>query len=141
MSPGRPLRSSRSSAWNAGTALEVDAAGKDWYICTMLSWIYLTAAIVCEIVATVALKYVHGFTRPLPLVIVIVGYVLSFWALGLALRGLPLGLVYAVWSGVGTVAITIVGTLAFKESFGPITAASIIAIVVGVIGLNLASVQ
>ncbi len=105
----------------------------------MLSWIYLSGAIVGEIVATITLKYVHGFSRPLPLIIVVVGYVLSFWALGLALRGLPLGLVYAVWSGVGTVAITIVGALAFKESFGPMTAASIIAIVGGVIGLNLAS--
>ena len=70
---------------------------------------WLALAIGSEIVATVSLKLSDGFTKPAPSVVVVAGYALSFYALSITLRTIPLGIVYAIWSGVGTAAIVVIG--------------------------------
>lgn len=73
----------------------------------MKYWLFLFVAIVCEVVATTALKSSDGFTRLLPSAVVITGYGASFYFLALTLKAIPVGIAYAVWSGLGIVFITI----------------------------------
>ena len=75
--------------------------------------ICLLAAIACEVTATTALNYTHQFTRLLPSVITVVGYVASFYLLSMALRTVPIGIAYALWSGIGIVLITLIGVFVF----------------------------
>jgi small multidrug resistance pump len=103
----------------------------------MSPWVYLAIAIVSEITGTVALRQSDGFTRPVPAAIVVVGYAVSFWMLALALRKLDLGLVYAVWAGIGTAAIAAIGIVAFDEPATALKLISLAVIIVGIIGLNL----
>ena len=81
-----------------------------------MNWLYLAVAIVLEVVATSALKASEGFTKLWPSVLVVVGYSAAFYMLSLTLRSMPVGVVYAVWSGVGVVLITLVGWLVFKQN-------------------------
>ena len=103
-----------------------------------MPWLYLLLAIATEVVGTVALRFSDGFTRPLPVTAVVVGYALSFLFLSLTLRGLELGLAYAVWAGVGTAAIAVIGVLALGEGMSALKLASLVLIIAGVAGLNLA---
>jgi small multidrug resistance pump len=98
----------------------------------------LAAAIGVEIVATLSLRASDGFTRLGPTLVVVVGYAGSFYLLSLVLRRLDLGLVYAIWSGVGTAAIAAIGILALGEPATALKLVSIALIIVGVIGLNVA---
>lgn len=104
-----------------------------------MHWIYLTIAIAAEIVATSALKTSESFTRLLPSIITVVGYLISFYFLSLTLRVLPVGIAYAVWSGVGIVAISIIGYVLFKQSLDLAALIGIGFIVTGVIVLNVFS--
>ncbi len=104
-----------------------------------MHWIYLAIAIAAEIVATSALKTSESFTRLLPSVITVAGYVISFYFLSLTLRVLPVGIAYAVWSGVGIVAISVIGYVLFKQSLDLAALIGIGFIVVGVIVLNVFS--
>ncbi|WP_321798642.1 DMT family transporter [Caballeronia sp. J97] len=79
------------------------------------AYVLLAIAIVAEVVATSALRASDGFTRALPAAIVVAGYGVSFYLLSLTLRALPVGVVYAVWSGAGIVLITLVAALLFKQ--------------------------
>jgi small multidrug resistance pump len=97
---------------------------------------WLALAIGSEIVATVSLKLSDGFTKPLPAVVVVVGYAISFYALSITLRSIPLGVVYAVWSGVGTAAIVVIGVFLFREVLDTVRVAGIGLIIVGVVMLN-----
>lgn len=81
-----------------------------------MSWTYLSIAIVAEIIATSALKSAEGFTRLWPSLVTIVGYAIAFFCLSLSLRHIPVGIAYAIWSGVGIVAISIIGFVLFKQS-------------------------
>jgi small multidrug resistance pump len=103
----------------------------------MLAWIYLSAAIATEVVGTVFLRYTDGFTKPAPSLFVIVTYILSLWLTALALKGLEISLAYAVWAGVGTAAIAIIGMTAMGETVNALKLASIALVIGGVIGLNL----
>ena len=103
----------------------------------MPSWVYLAAAIASEVAATLALRASDGFTRLLPSVGVAAGYAFAFYMLSLALRGMELGVAYAVWSGVGTATIFVIGVVALGESSSPLKVVSIVLIVAGVVGLNL----
>ena len=103
-----------------------------------MAWVYLSFAIATEVVGTVAFRYVDGFTRPLPTAVVAIGYALSFWFFSLSLRGLSLGVTYAVWAGAGTAAIAVIGMVALGEAVSLLKLASILLIVGGVIGLNAA---
>jgi small multidrug resistance pump len=99
--------------------------------------VWLLLAIASEVVATSALKASEGFSRLVPAVVVVVGYSASFYFLAQSLREIPLGVVYAVWSGIGTAAIAIIGVVFFRETLGWIGIAGITLIVLGVIVLNL----
>jgi len=98
--------------------------------------VWLALAIGSEIIATVALKLSEGFTKPIPVIFVVAGYGLSFYALSLSLRTIPLGVVYAIWSGVGTAAVALIGVLLFKELLDALKVAGIGLIIVGVVMLN-----
>ncbi len=78
-----------------------------------MQWLYLAIAIVSEVVATSALKTAEGFTRWSPSLLVIVGYVLAFYFLSLTLRTIPLGVAYAIWSGVGVALALLVGWVGY----------------------------
>lgn len=105
----------------------------------MPSWLYLAGAISFEIVATSALKASEGFTRPLPTVIVIAGYVAAFYCLSLALRTIPMGVAYAIWSGIGIVVISIVGLVIYRQRLDLPALAGIALILAGTIVINLFS--
>src|SRR3954452_13522120 len=95
-------------------------------------------AIASEVIATLALKSSDGFSRPLPAAIVVVGYGLSFWLLGLVLKHLSVGTTYAVWSAVGPAAIALIGIALYGEAASALKLASLGLIVLGVIGFNAA---
>jgi small multidrug resistance pump len=99
--------------------------------------VLLAIAIACEVAATVSLRYSDGFSKPLPSVVVVVGYAISFWLLALVLREISVGTTYAIWAGAGTAAVALIGILALGEPATAIKLASIVLIVAGVIGLNL----
>lgn len=103
----------------------------------MVAWIYLSAAIASEVVGTVFLRFTDGFSRPVPSVVVVATYALSLWLTALALKGLEISLAYAVWSGVGTAAIAVIGMATLGESVSALKLASIVLVIGGVIGLNL----
>ena len=98
--------------------------------------VWLALAIGSEIVATTSLKLSDGFTHPLPAVVVVVGYAVSFYALSISLRSFPLGVVYAVWSGVGTAAIVLIGLFLFSEVLDAVKLGGIGLNIVGVVMLN-----
>ena len=97
---------------------------------------WLAVAIGSEIVATASLKLSNGFTRPLPSVVVVIGYAISFYGLSVTLKSIPLGVVYAIWSGVGTAAIVLIGYFLFREVLDTLKLAGIGLIIIGVVLLN-----
>jgi small multidrug resistance pump len=104
----------------------------------MNAWIYLAMAILLEVSGTACMKLSYGFTRLLPSALMMVFYLLSFSSLTMALRQIPLSTAYAVWSGVGTALIAIIGFVCFREAATLVKVASIGLIVAGVVGLKLA---
>jgi small multidrug resistance pump len=104
----------------------------------MPAGVLLAIAISSEVAATIALRSSHGFSRPIPSVIVVVGYALSFWMLSLVLRDISVGTTYAIWAGAGTAAIAVIGIVALGEPATALKLASVALIIVGVIGLNAA---
>jgi small multidrug resistance pump len=105
----------------------------------MPAGLLLTIAILSEVTATVALRMSHGFGRPVPSVIVVAGYAISFWFMAQVLKELPIGLTYAVWSAVGTALIATFGIIAWGESATLLKLASLGLIIMGVVGLNMTS--
>ncbi|MDN4054027.1 multidrug efflux SMR transporter [Massilia sp. YIM B02763] len=105
----------------------------------MNNWLCLAVAIVSETIATTALKASAGFSRPLPSVLVVAGYGLAFYFLSLTLRTIPLGVTYAVWSGVGIVLVTLSGWLLFGQKLDAGALAGIGLILAGVLVMNLFS--
>jgi small multidrug resistance pump len=81
-----------------------------------MSYLDLSLAIAAEVVGTAALKAAHGFTRPGPSLLVAVGYGLAFFFLSRALQTIPLGIAYAIWSGVGLVLITLLGRWLYRQT-------------------------
>ena len=98
--------------------------------------LWLALAIGSEIVATTSLKLSDGFRNLGWGGVVVVGYAVSFYALSVALRSIPLGVVYAVWSGVGTAAIVLIGFVLFREVLDAVKLAGIGLIIIGVVMLN-----
>lgn len=102
-----------------------------------MAWIILFIAGLFEIGWAVGLKFTEGFTRPIPIALTAVSLVLSMGLLGWAVKTLPLGTAYAVWTGIGAVGTALVGIMVFKE---PATAARLVClglIVAGILGLKL----
>ncbi len=102
-----------------------------------MAWIYLFLAGLLETGWAVGLKYTEGFTRPWPSTITVALMIGSFWLLALALRSLPLGTAYAVWTGIGTVGTVILGIVLFKEPAEVLRLVCIGLILTGVVGLKL----
>ncbi|TCK43326.1 small multidrug resistance pump [Paraburkholderia sp. BL8N3] len=103
------------------------------------AYVLLAIAIVAEVVATSALRASDGFTRLIPATVVVVGYGISFYLLSLTLRSIPVGIVYAVWSGAGIVLITLVAALLFKQIPDLPAVLGMGLIVAGVVVLNVFS--
>lgn len=102
-----------------------------------MAWVCLAAAGLLEIIWAIGLKYTEGFTRLTPSVITIAAMVASVALLGIALRDLPVGTGYAVWTGIGTVGTAILGMIIFNELATAFRLASIGLIVTGIVGLKL----
>ena len=102
-----------------------------------MSWIILFLAGLFEIGWAVGLKYTEGFSRPLPSALTLGAMLISLGLLGWAMKELPLGTAYAVWTGVGAVGTVIAGILLFGESMAPMRLLSVALIVCGLLGLKL----
>jgi small multidrug resistance pump len=100
-------------------------------------WIYLILAILTEVFGTIAMKVSHGFTKLIPSILVFILYGLSLIMLTLALKGLDVSIAYAIWAGMGTALITVIGIIWFNESISIIKIISVMFIIIGVVGLNL----
>ncbi len=107
----------------------------------MLPWVLLVVAGLLEIGWAVGLKYSDGFTRPGPSAATLAAMALSMVLLGLAVRSLPIGTAYAVWTGIGAIGTAALGIILFGESAAPMRLVSIGLIVAGIVGLKLSSYQ
>lgn len=106
-----------------------------------MEWIFLAIAIGCEIIATTLMKVSDGFSKVLPAVGSVFGYIICFFMLSLALKKIDMSVAYAIWSAAGIFVLTMIGVVVFKESINVIKVISILFIIVGVIGLNLSGVS
>ena len=104
-----------------------------------MHWWYLAFAILAEVLATSALKAAEGFSRPLPSLVVVVGYGVAFYLLSLTLRVVPVGIAYAIWSGVGTGLIALLGWLLFGQALNLAAWIGLALIVAGVLVIQLGS--
>lgn len=102
-----------------------------------MSWLILFFAGLFEIGWAVGLKYTDGFTRPIPTALTVLAMLISLGLLGLAMKELPLGTAYAIWTGVGAVGTVIAGIILFGESMAPLRLISVALIVCGLLGLKL----
>ncbi len=105
----------------------------------MQQWIFLAVAIVSEVAATSALKASEGFTRLWPSLIVVAGYAIAFYFLSLTLKTLPVGVVYAIWSGVGVALIALAGWMIYEQALDVPAIIGIALVVAGVIVINVFS--
>ena len=104
-----------------------------------MSWIILFFAGLFEVGWAVGLKYTDGFSKPLPTVLTIAAMAISLGLLGLAMKELPLGTAYAIWTGVGAVGTVIAGIILFGESMALFRLASVALIICGLIGLKISA--
>lgn len=102
-------------------------------------YVLLAIAIVAEVIATSALRASEGFSRWLPAVVVVAGYGIAFYCLSLTLRSIPVGIVYAIWSGVGIVLITLVAVVLYRQIPDLPAIIGLGLIISGVVVLNLFS--
>ncbi len=139
-SQGRARNSSRTAASSTGQGALGRQRSRTVHTCgsvTAVGYVYLLLAITAEIIGTTLLKYTDGFTKLWPSVGSLAGYAVAFVLLAQTLKSIEVGVTYALWSGIGTAAIAVIGAIAFKE---PVTAAKIAGIaliILGVILLNL----
>jgi small multidrug resistance pump len=101
-----------------------------------MSYLYLSIAIVSEVIGTAALKASHEFTELVPSLIVVVGYATAFYFLTLTLRTMPVGIAYALWAGIGIVLISLVSWVLFKQSLDAPALIGIGLITAGVVLIN-----
>ena len=102
-----------------------------------MSWLILFVAIVFEVAGTLTLKFTEGMTRLWPTVLMFAFYLVSLFGLSTAVSRIPVGTAYAVWSGVGTLLVFVMGALWFKEQVTVLRSVSAVLIVIGVAGLYL----
>jgi quaternary ammonium compound-resistance protein SugE len=106
-----------------------------------MAWLYLFIAGLFEIMWAIGLKYTEGFTRVWPSVWTLAGMVASFVFLAQALKTIPLGTGYAVWTGIGAVGTALFGIVLFGESQNPFRLACILVIVAGIVGLHFTALE
>jgi len=102
-----------------------------------MAWIWLTLAGLLEVVWATGLKYTEGFTRPAPSALTVAAMLASVYFLALAVRTIPIGTGYAVWTGIGAVGVAILGMVLFGEPKDALRIGSILLIVLGIAGLKL----
>lgn len=105
----------------------------------MQPWIFLSLAIVSEVIGTSALKAAEGFSRPWPSLLVIAGYASAFYFLSLTLKTIPVGVAYAIWSGAGIALIALIAWLFYGQRLDPPAVLGLLLIVAGVVVLNVFS--
>ena len=106
-----------------------------------MGWIFLFVAGFSEIIFAVSLKYNEGFTKLYPSIVTCISGGASFYLLMLAIKTLPLGTAYAIWTGIGAVGVAILGIFLFKESIEWFRIISISLIVVGIVGLKMTHID
>jgi len=106
-----------------------------------MHWLYLSIAILAEVIATSSLKAAEGFTRLIPSLIVVFGYGTAFYFLSLTLRTMQVGTAYAIWSGVGTVIISIVACLLYNQKLDGPSIVGMALIISGVVIIKFLSPQ
>ena len=104
-----------------------------------MPYLYLSIAIVAEVIATTALKATGNFTRPLPSVVVVVCYGVAFYFLARCLTVLPVGIAYAIWAGLGVVLVTLLGVVVYRQRLDWPALLGVGLIVAGVLVINLYS--
>ena len=104
-----------------------------------MAYAYLLIAILSEVLATSMLKASHGFTKLIPSIVTFIGYSVSFYFLSMVLKYIPMGISYAIWSGLGIVLISIVGLLVFKQELDLPGIFGMVLIISGVIVIHLFS--
>ena len=103
-------------------------------------WFWLAVAIGTEVTATLALRASAGFSRPLPSIVVVVGYAVAFLALSRSLvHGMEIGVAYAIWAGIGVAVVAVAGVLLFGEQMTPVQALGIVLVVAGVVAVEIGS--
>lgn len=105
----------------------------------MTAYYYLAVAICAEVIATVSMKAVKGFSTPLPLILVIVGYGIAFWMLTLVVRSVPVGVAYAVWAGMGIVMVSVAALFIYGQKLDVPAMLGMALIVLGVVVIQLFS--
>jgi quaternary ammonium compound-resistance protein SugE len=104
-----------------------------------MAWTLLTVAGLFEIGWAIGLKYSDGFSKPVPTILTVLAMVLSVWLLSLAMRTIPVGTAYAVWTGIGAVGVAVLGMVFFGESQEMLRIVCLFLIISGIIGLKLVS--
>ncbi|KZE44586.1 hypothetical protein AV540_23410 [Brevibacillus parabrevis] len=102
-----------------------------------MSWVYLLLAILLEVAGTTSMKLSEGLSKPIPTVLMFVFYVLCFSSLSLALKEMEVGTAYAIWSGLGTAIIALIGVIIFKDAFTVKKMVAVGLIIAGCVLLNL----
>jgi len=105
----------------------------------LAAWSWLALAIALEVSGTVCLKLSEGFSRPVPTILIVVFYMASFSAMVMSLKRIELGVAYAVWAGIGTALIAVLGIVLFKESTTALKLAALVLIISGVVMLHLSN--
>lgn len=105
----------------------------------MQTFLILFFAILSEVIGTVSLKLSNGFTKPVPSIVVVIGYGASFYLLSLALKAMPIGVAYAIWSGVGLILTVIAGMIVWRETLDWARVVGIVLILIGIIFINVIS--
>lgn len=100
---------------------------------------YLTMAIVAEVIATTMLKASEGFTRLWPSLLVVLGYSVAFWGLSMVVKSMPLGIVYAIWSGMGIVLVSVAAVFVYQQKLDWPAIVGMGLIIAGVLVINLLS--
>lgn len=100
---------------------------------------YLTMAIVAEVIATTMLKASEGFTRLWPSLLVVLGYGVAFWGLSMVVKNMPLGIVYAIWSGMGIVLVSVAAVFVYQQKLDWPAIVGMGLIIAGVLVINLLS--
>ena len=101
-----------------------------------MHWVYLTIAIIGEVIATTALKESAGFTKTFPSILVAFGYFIAFYFLSITLKYIPIGITYAIWSGIGICLISIIGFIRFNQSLDIAAKSGLLFIIIGVLIIN-----
>ena len=104
-----------------------------------MAWAYLTVAGLFEIGWAIGLKYSDGFSKPVPSLLTVVAMAVSLWLLSIAMRTIPVGTAYAVWTGIGAIGVAILGMVLFAESRDILRLLCLFLIIAGIVGLKLVS--